>query len=121
MTAAALTIFPLNDFAAKAKLRNLDPTTGVETPLTTGPVIAFLATSNGPAATAADAALSMSPVHLGDGVWLIFLDAAVLTTALLDPLFAATPPYLIVQQPGGVRVYAPVAYTAARPALVGYL
>lgn len=121
MSIPPLTLYPLNDFFAKAKLRTLDPATGVETPLTTGTVTAFLATSSGPAATAADAALSMSPVHLGDGIWLIFFDATVLTTALLDPLFAAAPPYLIVQQPGGVRVYAPVTYTTARPALVGYL
>jgi hypothetical protein len=45
----------------------------------------------------------------------------VLTTALLDPLFGSTPPYLIVQQPGGLRVYAPVTYATTRPALVGYL
>jgi hypothetical protein len=39
---------------------------------------------------------------------------------LLDPLFpSGTPPYLIVQQPGNVRVYAQLAYATTRPALVG--
>lgn len=121
MAASPITLYPLNDFFAKARLRSVNPATGVETPLTSGTVTAFLATSSGPTATAADPALSMSPVHLVDGVWLIFFDAAVLTTALLDPLFGTSAPYLIVQQPGGVRVYTPVTYTTARPAELGYL
>jgi hypothetical protein len=121
MTAPPLTLYALNDFFVKTKLFAGNPTTGAVTPLTAGTVTAFLATSNTASATAADPALSMSPTHLGDGVWLIFFDAAVLTTALLDPLFGSTPPYLIIQQPGGLRVYAPVTYTTARPALVGYL
>lgn len=121
MTAPPLTLYALNDFFVKTKLFAGNPATGAVTPLTAGTVTAFLTTSNGPTATAADAALSMTPVHLGDGVWLIFFDAAVLTTTLLDPLFGSTPPFLIVQQPGGIRVYAPVTYATTRPALVGYL
>lgn len=121
MTAPPVTLYALNDFFVKTKLFAGNPTTGAVEPLTSGTVTAFLATSNAATATAADAALSMSPVHLGDGLWLIFLDGAVLTTTLLDPLFGSTPPYLIIQQPGGIRVYAPVTYATTRPALVGYL
>lgn len=117
MAANLLTLWPLNDFTVKAKLKTI--VNGVAVPLTSGTVTAFLATSSGPAATAADAALTMSPAHLGNGEWLITFDAAVLTTALLDPLFAATPPFLIVQKPGDVRAYAPVVYATARPAMIG--
>lgn len=121
MSAPPLVLYALNDFFAKVALRQVDASTGVETALTTGTVTAFLATGYGPTATAADPALSVSATHLGKGVWLIAFDAAVLTTALLDPLFGSTPAYLIVQQPGGLRVYTPVTYATTRPALVGYL
>lgn len=121
MTPPPLVLYPLNPFVVKTALRTVHPVTGVETRLTTGTVTAFLSTDNGPTATAADPSLSVSATHIGNGVWLIAFDAAVLTPALLDPLFSATTPYLIVQQPGGIRVYAPVTYVPARPALVGYL
>lgn len=121
MTAAPLCLYPLNTFYAKVALRTIDPSTGVETPLTTGTVTAFLSTSYAANAAAADPALSVSATHIAKGVWLIAIPGSVLTPTLLDPLFAAATPYLIVQQPGGIRVYAPVTYTPARPALVGYL
>lgn len=115
-----LTLYALNDFAVRTNpLRAINSLTGVVSLLTAGTVTAFLTTSSGPTAAAADPALSMTPTHIGGGVWLIFFGAAVLTPALLDLHFAASPPYLIVQQPGGIRVYAPVTYAAARPALVG--
>src|SRR5690348_629197 len=113
-----LTLSPLNDFAVKAKLKQIDPATGDVGPLTTGTVTAFLATSNSATATAADPSLSVDADHLGDGVWLVSFDGAVLTPELLDPLFGATLPYLIIEQDGNVRVYAPVTYSASRPAIV---
>lgn len=121
MAPLPLTLYAANDFFVKAKLTTGSPTTGDVTPLTSGTVTAFLSTTNGPSAVAADPALSMAPTHLGGGIWLIFFDAGVLTAPLLDPLFAASPPYLIVEQPGGVRVYASVTYAPSRPATVGYL
>jgi hypothetical protein len=117
--ATTLQLFPLNDFAVKAKLKTMDPATGEVGPLLAGTVTGFLATSNGATATAADPSLSVSAVHTGDGIWLVSFDAAALTPTLLDGLFASTPPYLIVQQPGGIRVAAPVTYAASRPATVG--
>lgn len=121
MTPPPLTLFALNDFIVKTALRVVNSATGVETPLTTGTVTAFLATTYGPTAAAADPSLSVSATHTGNGVWLICFAGSVLTPTLLDPLFGASTPYLIVQQPGGIRVYAPVTYVPARPALVGYL
>lgn len=119
MTTHPITLYPLNDFSVKVKLREINPTTGVVSPLTTGTVTAFLATSDAPTAGAADPALEMTPTHLGGGVWLIFFDATVLTAALLATHFAATPPVLVVVQPGGIRTANAISYAAARPALVG--
>lgn len=116
---AAIPLYALNDLAIKTKLKVINPTTGVVSPLTSGTVTAFLATTNTASAVAAAPALTMSPTHLGGGVWLIFFDGAVLTTALLDPIFGSVAPYLIVQQPGDVRVYAALSYATTRPALVG--
>lgn len=107
-------LYPLNDFATFVKLKDISPTTGVVTPLTTGTVTAFLATSFGPTAVAADATLQTTAVHVGNGKWLVFLDAAVLTAALLNSKFASTPPYLIVQYAGGLRVYYVGAYVPSR-------
>lgn len=118
-TAQPITLSPLNDFAAKVKLKQVDSATGAVSPLTTGTVTAFFATSILPTATAAHASLSTSATHIGDGVWLVLFDAAILTPALLDGLFTSTPPVLIAQQVGGMRVWAPVTYLAARPATVG--
>jgi hypothetical protein len=111
-----LSLYPLNDFAVKIILKTIDETTGAVVPLTEGTVTAFLATSNDPTATAPDPTLTTSGIHTKNGVWLALFDAAVLTPSLLDALFGSTPPYLIVQQPNGVRVYAQLTYTASRAA-----
>lgn len=116
-------LFPLNDFAVRVTLKDIDtnpasPTFGKSIPLTTGTVTAFLATSNDPTATAADGTLTMSPTHIANGVWLVSFDAALLTAALLNTLFSATLPYLIVQKPSGVRVYFDVIYQASRQGTV---
>jgi hypothetical protein len=112
-------LYPLNDFAVRVTLKDIDttpgsPTFGKSIPLTSGSVTAFLATSNAPTAAAADPSLTMSPTHIANGVWLVSFDAAVLTAALLATLFAATLPFLIVQKPSGVRVYYDVVYQASR-------
>lgn len=113
---ATLELYPLNDFIAQVTLKDVDAT-GAEIPVTTGTVTAFLATSNGPTATAADPTLSVSAVYTGaGGVWLITIDAAVLTASLLALHFATVTPYLIVQKTGAVRVYAKCKYKAERAA-----
>jgi hypothetical protein len=107
-------IWPLNDFALKAKLKDIDSATGIVAPLITGTVTAFLATSNLPTATAADPTLSVTASNLGLGAWLIFFDATILLPSLLDGLFAATPPYCIIVYPSGIRVAVECSYQASR-------
>lgn len=87
---------------------------GTRTPLTSGSVAAFLANSEEPDATAADAALVAVCTHVGgnplvdgedeehpDGTWLIKFDPSTFTVARLDPLFDETgdDPYLIITTP----------------------
>ena len=112
-------LYPLNDLALSVKLEEISPTTGAKTLVTTGAVTAFLATSNGPTAAVADATLNATVNYSGaGGKWIVTIDAAILTAALLNTLFVATIPYLIVVRANGVRVYVELAYLAARPATV---
>ena len=115
---ADINISPLNDLSIIVILKGVDPATGKAIQLTTGTVTHFIATSNTPTATAADAALSGVATHVGSGKWLISYDAAVLTAALLDTLFASVTPYLIIQQPNEFRVYVPLVYLASRSGTV---
>jgi hypothetical protein len=112
-----INLYPLNDLSLLVTLKDVD-VNGKIVPLTTGPVPFFLSTANGPTATAADPSLAGNAVHTQNGVWLIQFDAPVLTYSLLNGLFAATPPYLIIQQSNGIRVYVPLTYVPARPATV---
>jgi hypothetical protein len=115
---------PLNDFNRTVLLEVVDGVTGVITPVTTGTVTGFLATSNLPTAGSADASLSVSGVYIGGangyeaGTWLFAIDAAVLTPALLDTHFASATPYFIVGRVSGVRRYEKLAY---KPALAATL
>lgn len=110
---------PLNDFTRTVLLEDVDAVTGVITPVTTGTVTGFLATSNSPTAVAADPALSVSGVYIGgangyeDGTWLLEIDAAALTPTLLDSLFASVTPYFIVSRANAVRRYEKLKYTPA--------
>lgn len=113
---AAFTLWPLNDFAKFARLKDINTSTGEVTDLTTGTITAFFSTTNTPTSTAADASLSMSPTYVtAKARWLIFFDATVLTAALLAAQFGSTPPYLIIQYPSGFRVYFKGEYQASRP------
>lgn len=108
------TLYPLNDFCVIVRLQKISPTTGERAPLESGTVTAFLATSSAPDAAPAHATLEMTPVHLGNGKWLVFFDAAVLTAALLAAQFGSATPYLIVQETYGIRTFATLAYSASR-------
>lgn len=112
----ATSLYPLNDFAMFAKLKDISSSTGAVSNLTTGTVSFFIATSNAPDAEEADATLSGSATHVSNGKWLVFLDASVLDPTLLDSLFATATPYLILQYSNGFRVYHELAYTASRQA-----
>lgn len=113
---------PLNDLDRTIELEEINPTTGVRTPMTTGTVTAFLATSPAPDATAADPTLSVSAVHVGGnpkargevnykpGTWLVHIDGTALTVALLAAQFGSATPYLIVSVTGGVRKVGQLTY-----------
>lgn len=120
MADTTIMLYPLNDLVLKAKLKEVVDGSLTATPLTTGTVTAFLATSNSPTAVAADAALTGDCEHVAGGAWRVAFDAADLDPALLDSLFGATPTacYCIIQQPGGIRTYVPLTYAASRPATV---
>lgn len=110
-------LYPANDLVFEVTLKDVSPTTGVVSALTTGTVTGFLSATNTPTATAADPSLSVSGTHKGSGKWLIAFDATALTATLLASSFASGA-YLIVTHSGGIRVYAQLAYTASRPATV---
>ncbi len=112
-------LYPLNDLAFYVKLKDIDSATGAVSNLTTGTVTCFLATDDGPSATAADPTLSTTAVHLSSGKWLVFLDASVLTASLLATHFASTAPILIIQYPSGFRVAYTGTYAETRPGTVG--
>lgn len=113
------TIYPANDWACKVKLKDISVIDGSIGPLTTGIVRAFLSTSAGPTATPADSTFDIHATHLGNGIWLILFDAAVLTATLMQSLFGSTPPYLIVEYGGGFRVSTPLVYATTRPPVLG--
>jgi hypothetical protein len=112
-------LYPLNDLAFFAKLKDINSATGEVSNLTTGTVTCFLATASTPAATAADPTLSNTATHLSNGKWLVFFDASVLTASLLATHFASTAPILIIQYPNGFRVYYSGTYSESRAGTVG--
>jgi hypothetical protein len=118
MTPIIPALFPSNDLAFTVRLYTTDATTGRRTPLLTGTVTAFLATSSAPTATAADPSLSVAVTHLAAEKWLVQFDATVLTPTLLATLFASATPYLIIVQAGGIRTVAELVYTPVRLATV---
>lgn len=112
-------IYALNDLALTVgPLKTVNPATGAKEPLTTGVTTAFLATSNEPTAAAADPTMSVVATHVGGGKWLVLFDASLLTPQLLAQHFAATPPYLIIEQVGAIRAYVECSYQPSRPAEV---
>lgn len=98
---------------------------GTLTPVTTGTVTGFLATTNTSSATAADASLSATLTHVGgnadglggthaQGTWEFVLDASALTLALLNTHFAATGvAYLIVKRDNAFRVWERLEYVTS--------
>ena len=117
-------LYPLNDLYFLVTLSQVSSTTGEVSALTTGSPTCFLATSNSPTATAADATLAGTITHVGtaaagnQGTWLVSFDAAALTAALLATHFATVTPYCIINLTGGIRVYVELAYSASRTATV---
>ena len=107
-------LYPTNDFAMIATLR-VPNSAGVLVALETGTPSAFLAVSDSPTATAADATLVMTPTYTGQGgKWLVAFDAAVLTPALLASLFASVTPYIIIAFLNASRVAVECAYLPSK-------
>jgi hypothetical protein len=121
---------PLNDLARTAYLEMVD-NDGAVVPRTTGPIAAFIASSNSPTATAVDETLSVTGTHVGssdegalypEGTWLFEFDGDSLTAEILQPIFApasgaAPVPYVIVTGPG-LRVVEKLKYLPARAAVI---
>jgi hypothetical protein len=116
------TLAPDNDLLRTFYLEDVDPITFAKTPVTTGTVTAFLATTKD--GSAADPSLSISAVHVGVasptadeyalGTWGIEFDATILTSSLLATLFAATgKAFLVVEKAGAVRRYEQLTYATA--------
>lgn len=129
MSTAEIVLAPLNDFDVVVGPLTSVPSTGTKAAITTGSVTGFLATSDDPTATAADAALSASLSYVGTnsdgegktypaGSWLFQLDATVLTADLLSTHFAAARPWLIVKRDNDFRQAFPVTYVRARRGIV---
>jgi hypothetical protein len=125
MTTTAPTSYPIypgNDKTFQVGPLSYYPAgTVTKTPLITGTMTGFLATTDGDTETAADPSLVPTCVHVtGDetGLWRVDFDDAVLDPAVTDPLFAATPTacFLILIHDSGLRFVVPLVYTPARPA-----
>lgn len=118
---------PLNKFFRTVVIEDVDDTTGATIPVVSGTLTAFLATSNEPDATAADATLSVTGTHVGVdvpddthpfplGTWLVEIGGNTLTVSLLDSLFTNATPYLIVIYSDLDRVYEKLTYQRTRKA-----
>jgi len=108
--------YPLNDFAIKVHLKDVDLTTGKVINLTTGTVTAFVSKTHTSLSTAADGSLNTTCTHVGSGQWLVPFDAFDVT--LIESLFTEGDlAYLIVEQLGGIRVYVPLVYHESREAV----
>lgn len=76
---------------------------------------AFLATSDTPTATAADATLNTVPTYTGaGGKWMVTFNKALLTPSLLNTHFASAVPYCIVENDEDVRVAIRLEYAPTK-------
>ena len=122
MTAPAIVVpipfYPSNPLILEVELETIDLTTGRKSPLTTGTVTAFIATSNIDSAVAASGGLTVTAVHTNGKKWLIAFSASQLTFAVLNPIFSTVPPtpYLIIVMPSGIREYTQLQYFPSKPA-----
>lgn len=109
-------LYPDNDLVLEFNIRKVNTTTGKSEPVTSGTVTAFLSDSSQANATAADATLEVTPVHVGNGRWLATWQATALTRSLLGSKFAAATPYAHCVVSGDVRRYVQLAYSTSAPA-----
>lgn len=107
---------PSNDLDLQVTLKTVNPTTQAVTPLTSGTVLAFLATSDSPTATAADPTLTTTCTYSSaTKKWLVPFEGSALIPSLMASLFGSTPPFCIVTANAtDVRVALPGVYVASR-------
>lgn len=117
MTVANPVLSPLNDFVIRAFIERVDPVTGVVSPLVSGSLTGFLATSADPTATTADPTWSVAGVYIGgannfpDGTWQFEIDGTVLTVAACNAAFLTLQKaYFIVVKTGSIRKACTVTY-----------
>lgn len=111
------TLYPLNDLSYEIRFRKQNPDKpGSTLPLEDGAVTVFLATSEAPTATTADATLSVSATHINNGWWRVTFEGNTLTAALMATHFASTSPVMIWTHSSGVRVAVLGTYSASREA-----
>lgn len=117
----AFELNPSNDLSLQVTLKTVDPDTQDILPLTEGTVLAFLATSDSPTATAADATLTTTCTYsTKKKKWLVPFQGSALTPSLLASLFASTPPWCIVTANAtDVRVAIDGEYVPSRVAIDG--
>jgi len=115
-------INPLNDKTITFELNLRNATTGVLEPVVAGTVTAIIATTDAPDATEAHATFVFTAVYIGGangfavGTWMVFIDGAVLTVAILAAL--ASKLYLIARKTGDIRAVVELENVAARYAQV---
>ena len=114
----SIKIYPLNDWVHPVKLFEVEAGAITRTPLETGTVTGFLATSGSPTATAADASLVATAAHVANGWWRVSIDGTLLTASLMDTHFASTNPWLILQQTGNIRTVYELEYLPYREGTV---
>jgi hypothetical protein len=123
-TPSAHVLSPSNDVVYTFVINEVNPSTFVLGPATTGAVTCFISTSNLSNATAI-AGLTQGAVYIGGangypvGTWGVEFDADTLTPALLQPIFEVDnppTPYLMIVRAGAVRRFIPLKYLTAEEA-----
>ncbi len=115
-------VYPENDFVLIVTPKLVDGT-GKFTPLTSAAApTCFFATSGAPTAVAADATL-VGTVTLATGSpvgrWIVKVQKSVMDYTLLNSLFAATAPWMIIEFAEGIRGAVECEYDAINNLVVG--
>jgi hypothetical protein len=108
-------VSPGNNLAFVVRLKQPNASGGTDPIPNTSVVSAYLA--NSPTATSPpDPALVASVSFIAGPKWLVEFSGADLTDAVLDSAFANATPWLVVEQVGGIRAVAKLAYRTYRQA-----
>lgn len=124
-------LYPDNDFNQKALLRQVNPLTGDDEPLTTGTLVGFISEGHESDDVAAESSWQVNGTYVGNeddedgnscGAWIFNVDGANLTLDLLESHFGAdgtgtrNRAFFVVKKEGDVRVYKQLRYFSSRRA-----